>query len=247
VSDQFSLRRLGLLLRNDFKHGYRSWLIVSAALALLAFLTAFFNFPTHDVTAGLYRGFFIATLFTWGLIATSFAFRDLHGRSTNASYLLLPATALEKTAARLLIETVLFVVYLLLFTTVLSLAIEGMTAAAFDARFDPFSPFDRTAWLVLPHYVAVQACFFLGAAWFRRAHYIKTVLALAAIVAALATVGTVIAAALFMGGSWIPNGNFVSFDWVVELAAVGYYFVLPLFCWFVAWLRVQEAEVSHAI
>ena len=34
---------------------------------------------------------------------------------------------------------------------------------------------------------------------------------------------------------------------VIDAAPIAYYFVLPLFCWFVAWLRVTEAQVSHGI
>ena len=53
-----------------------------------------------------YRIFFVAALFAWGTIATSSCFSDMHGRATNTAFLLLPASALEKTVSRLLIYTV---------------------------------------------------------------------------------------------------------------------------------------------
>ena len=55
---------------------------------------------------GFLRALFIATLFAWGTIATSLSFTDLHGRATNTAFLLLPASALEKTVSRLLLSTV---------------------------------------------------------------------------------------------------------------------------------------------
>ena len=36
-------------------------------------------------------------------------------------------------------------------------------------------------------------------------------------------------------------------EWLVDVAPFAYFFVLPLFCWFVAWLRVTETQVSHGI
>jgi hypothetical protein len=36
-------------------------------------------------------------------------------------------------------------------------------------------------------------------------------------------------------------------EWLTQIAKVAYYFALPVFCWFVAWLRVTETQVSHGI
>jgi hypothetical protein len=50
-----------------------------------------------------------------------------------------------------------------------------------------------------------------------------------------------------------PRGWGIGFDfedpiqWLADAAPWAYYVVLPLLCWFVAWLRVTEAQVSHGI
>ena len=95
-----------------------------------------------------YRAFFIAALFTWGTIAASVCFSDLHGRGTNTAFLLLPASALEKTASRLLIYTVGLIAYLLLFTTLLSWVLEGINTLWVGERRDFFSPLDGLGWSV---------------------------------------------------------------------------------------------------
>ena len=41
--------------------------------------------------------------------------------------------------------------------------------------------------------------------------------------------------------------QFPLFDWLGDAAPVAYFYLLPPFCWFVAWLRVSEAQVSHGI
>jgi hypothetical protein len=104
------------------------------------------------------------------------------------------------------------------------------------------------AWILVPHFIVAQALFFLGAAWFRKAHYVKTVGAAAAIVFALCALAVGIAW-LFGAAAWDAGMGFDDgpIDLLVAIAPWAYYFALPAFCWFVAWLRVTETQVSHGI
>jgi hypothetical protein len=252
VSEQLSLQRLLWLLRSDALHHHRSWLVTSGTVALIVALVSLLGAWDRDVGPGFYDRVFIGTLFAWGTIATSQAFVDLHRRGSNMTFLLLPASALEKTVARLLLHTVGMFVYLLLLTTVLSFALEGINAVLFGVRREFFTPLDRTAWWILPHYLAVQGLFFVGAAWFRKAHFVKTVGAVLAIGFGLSFVAATIGWLLGPGGSLFEGRSpapefFGALEWVGETATIAYYFVLPVFCWFVAWLRVTEAQVSHGI
>jgi hypothetical protein len=249
LNDQLSLRRLGFVLRSDLLRSYRAALVISGTAALVALLISLATAYDGSVAPGpnFYRFFFIAALFAWGTIATSVCFSDLHGRATNQAFLLLPASALEKTLSRLLIHTIGLIVYLLVFTTVLSWVAEGINTAAFGVRRAFFSPSDPVAWLMLPHFLVTQALFFLGAAWFRKVQFVKTVGSVVAIVLALSSIGVAIAW-LFGPESW-GDGFHVDdpIDFIVEVAPWAYYGALPLFCWFVAWLRVTETQVSHGI
>jgi hypothetical protein len=252
VNDSFSLSRLVQLVRNDLERNYRAVLIVSATLALLTVIGPLGLVYTRTTTVGFYRFFFIGALFAWGTMATSLAFRDLHGRSTNAAFLLLPATAFEKMLARLLVGTVFLIVYLLLLTSVLSLLGESLELVGRGGN-EWFSPFDGMAWMLIPHYLIVQSVFFLGAAWFRKMHYVKTLLAVALIVTGLS--------AVYAGMGWLgwatwrgaginvdtDDGFYGPMRWLFELAKAGYFVGLPLFCWYVTWLRVKETQVSHGV
>jgi hypothetical protein len=250
VSDQLSWQRLVWVLRNDVMRSYRSVLVISGTAALVALVVSLGigYFGQVGRTELFYRIFFLAALFAWGTIGTSASFSDLHGRATNMAFLLLPASALEKTVSRLLIYTVGLIVYLLVFTTALSWVLEGINVLWLGERREFFSPFDRVAWALLPHFIVTQALFFLGAAWFRKVQFVKTVGTAIAIVIGLSAV----AAALgwMVGPSACMTGNceeFFLFDWVGEAAPVVYRYLLPPFCWFVAWLRVTETQVSHGI
>jgi hypothetical protein len=196
-----------------------------------------------------YRIFFLIALFAWGTLATSECFRDMHSRNTTMGFLLLPASALEKTLSRLLLHTVGLVAYLLVFTTVLSWVAEGLNLLIFDVRRPFFSPFDSLVWMLMPYFICTQAMFFLGAAWFRKLHFVKTVGAAVAIVWGLCAFLVLVTWLLFGSMAWAPNDGdaFLAFDWVPRAALIAYFYVLPPLCWFVAWLRVTELQVSHGI
>jgi hypothetical protein len=250
VNDQLSLRRLGFVLRSDLMRTYRSALLISGTAALVALVVSLFGAYDGDVGGGatFYRIFFIAALFAWGTIATSVCFNDMHGRATNTAFLLLPASALEKTVSRLLIHTVGLVAYLLLLTTLLSWVLEGINTLWIGERRAFFSPLDEVGWMLLPHFLVAQALFFLGAAWFRKVQFVKTVGAVIAIQIGLSVIA--VSLAWMLGPMRCVNANcydFPPFDWVNDAATIAYFYLLPPFCWFVAWLRVGEAQVSHGI
>jgi hypothetical protein len=246
VNERLSLQRFAWLLRNEAWRNYRSWAFVSGTVALLALLLSALGALDGNVGNDFYQTLFIATLFAWGTTATSQVFADLHGRGTNAAFLLLPASALEKTAARLVVHTVALFLYLLVLTSVLSLVLEGINAMLFGVRRELFSPFDRAAWSIAPHYLAVQSLFFLGAAWFRKLQFVKTV---ATVLAIAIGWSLVVAAVALAFRSFTPGQFFLNdpTDWLIDTAPTVYHVVLPIFCWFVAWLRVTEAQVSHGI
>jgi len=249
MGDQLSLRRLALLLRNDALTGYRALLIVSATLAVLIVFGALIGGYNGGGFRTYYDGCFIATLFACGLIGTSLSFRELHDKHRNVSYLLLPASALEKTLARLAFGTVGAIACSLVLVTIISPLAEGLNLAVFGVQNRVFRPFGWLPWTMVGHYVVAQAVFFVGAAWFRKAHFIKTALALHLLVACLAAL-----AALLI---WLLSMKLDSGEYQVDFDPLGnlfqtvwrpiYYAALPLFLWFVAWLRLKEAQVSHGV
>jgi hypothetical protein len=251
VSDQFSLQRFAHVLRNDVLRSLRFALIVSVTAALVMLPISLGGAYDGEVGEGarFYRIFFLIALFAWGTIATSACFSDMHGRSTNAGFLLLPASALEKTLSRLVLHTVGLVLYLLVFTMVLSWALEGLNQYAFGVQRTFFSPFDSLVWFLMPYFICTQALFFLGAAWFRKVHFVKTIGVTVAIALGFCAFAVLVSWLLFGTMGWTNNDGdaFLAFDWVPSTALNVYFFVLPPFCWFVAWLRVTEMQVSHGI
>jgi hypothetical protein len=243
------MQRLAWVLRADVLRNYRSWLVATGTLAMVALVISVFGAYDRDVGNEFYFVLFSVALFGLGPLVTSQVFLDLHGRATNTALLLLPASALEKTLSRLLLATVGFVAYLGVLTTVLSWVLEAINALVFGVSRELYTALEG-AWVILPHYLVVQSLFFLGAAWFRKLHYIKTIGSVLLIACGLGAIAVGIAW-LFGSVFWdegIRVDNFdTPFDLLTNVVKIAYYFALPAFCWFVAWLRVTEAQVSHGI
>jgi hypothetical protein len=78
-------------------------------------------------------------------------------------------------------------------------------------------------------------------------HFVKTVGAVLAIVIGLGTFAVLLIRLLGPRGMGTDLQIDDPIDWIVEVAPWIYFAVLPLLCWFVAWLRVTEAQVKHGV
>ena len=255
MNEHFSIERLWWLLRADFTAGYRSLLTVSATLAGVILIASVISFDPGGGAQDFYVSWFGGMLYIWGVIASSRAFRELHDKTRNEAYLLIPASAIEKTAARLLTVTIGLAVYLLIFTTVVSLLVEGMFLMLPGSGYGLFNPFDALMSPLIPGYFFLQSFFFLGAAWFRRRHFIKTSLALT-----LVGIGLALFIMLTLRLVFAPvdmtdleglvaraAGSYRGLFQTLEALRTVFAIILPLACWTIAWMRVRETQVSDGI
>lgn len=255
MNEHLSIQRLGWLLRADIAAGYRSLLTVSAALAGVILIASLISFDVGDRAQGFFTSWYGGMLFIWGIIASSRAFRELHDKTGNQAYLLLPASALEKTAARLLAVTLGLVVYLLVFTTAVSILVQFVFLLMPGAGYGLFNPLDPQLWPMIGGYFFLQSFFFLGAAWFRSRHFIKTTLVLTVV-----GIGLIVFATLTLNIAFSP-GDIADIEGLIARASGSYRgllrslqivqtiftILLPAACWSIAWLRLTEAQVSDAV
>ena len=255
MNEHFSIERLWWLLRADFTAGYRSLLTVSATLAGVILIASLISFEPGGAAQGFYASWYGGMLYVWGVIASSRAFRELHDKTRNEAYLLIPASAIEKTVTRLLTVTIGLAVYLLIFTTVVSFLVEGVFRLLPGTGYGLFNPLDAQLWPLITGYFFLQSFFFLGSAWFRKRHFIKT-----SLVITLVGIGFALFAFLTLRLVFAP-ADMADLEGLVARAAGSYQgllrtlealrtifaIVLPLACWTIAWLRVRETQVSDGI
>ena len=255
MNEHFSCERLAWLLRADLANGYRSLLTVSATLAAIILIASLISFDSVAASQGFFTSWYGGMLYIWGIVATSRAFAELRDKARNEAYLLIPASAFEKTVARLLAVTVGLSLYLLVFTTVVSLLVGLVHRVLAGTGFGLFDPLDPRLWPVITGYLFLQSFYFVGAAWFARRHLVKTTLAIV-----LAGIGLGVFTLLTMRVVFAPEGladlgnvmpravesfpgllRLLDGLWTVVAA------VLPLACWSIAWLRVRGTQVSDGI
>ena len=255
MKEHFSIERLWWLLRADCTAGYRSVLTVSGTLAGVILIASLVSTPGAGAGQGFFVFWFGALLFVWGTIASSRAFAELHDKTRNVAYLLIPASSIEKTVARLLTVTLGLTAYLLILTGAVSLVVEGVFRLFLGASVGLFNPLDPLAWQLIGAYVFVQSFYFLGAAWFRRRHFMKTTLVLMATGIGLALFVLLTLRVVFAPeGMTDPEiliaralesyqGLLRLFENLLTILTV----LLPVACWSIAWLRVRETQVSDAV
>lgn len=257
LRENFSIQRLWLLIRGDVHNKYRSWLRASIAFAIMILVSGTFfaaiirsdnaNFRLNGQTIGLdiytyfYPIWFAIVLAVMGLLFSGQAFPELHDKTRNESYLLIPASSLEKTLARLFISTVGLVAYLFVFMFLVSVISEILKVLILDQRNPFFNPFTSPIWEVIFLYLFFQSIFFLGAAWFRKLHIVNTVIVLTL----FALLGSLVAEQSLLNSAGTVIYQFWHTSiWVLEQV---FAVLIPITCWTIAWLRIRKTQVSEGI
>ena len=251
MSELFTLNRFLLLVRNEIVTNYRKWLTTSGAIAFGIFVTAvLFGRNNPD----FYLSWYVMLIFIMGIFISSRAFKELHDKTTNESYLLVPSSSLEKTLAKLFIVTVGFVIYLVVFLIVSSVIVETILWLILNRDFSLFNPFSKHLLVFTPLYLFVQSFYFLGAAWFKKMQLAKTTLGLSLVNFGFFLLGLLMIRIFFSSyfANAVDTGLLAElivnlfehpFFWIVKIIGI----LIPPACWFIACKRVEEAQVSDGI
>ena len=257
-----SPRRLFSLLKRDILSNINTTLItfgaVTAVIYLISAITAYNSAPSGQ----LYFTLFTNLLFAGGLIVTSMIFKEMHRKETAQNYLLLPASNFEKFFSRLLISTVGFAMITVIGITAISYLSEGVNTLIFKRHNVLFNPFSKMVWTLMAHYMVAQSIFFLGAVFFRKYHFIKTINVIFLIQISVSIIAAlfvrIVYFDLFDGFFRIGNTSLLfqweklsldasSFTGLLNTLKILYWLVpAPLF-WTIAYFRIKEVEVKNAI
>lgn len=184
MKDFFSYERTLKLIRKDMFSEYKTliiWLssaagivIVFSALNILFSRMQGMGMEYND--SSFYFIFYVIFLFPGGFILTSTMFKDVHDKSRNIYWLMLPGSTFEKMLSRLLISSIIYAVALTLVFPVISLVSELFNQLVFGMRHDFFNPFTKEALRLIPYYFVSQSIFFAGAVSYRKHPFAKTIL-----------------------------------------------------------------------
>ena len=263
----FSPRRIFLLLKRDFVHGYSGVLIAMAAVGGVMLLFSFLSMLGGAGRPEYYTPFFAGLLFLGGFISTSGVFRELHQPGSGPFYLTLPGTLVEKLLSKLLVSGLGFAIATLLFMGGISAVSELINRAVFGKGHGLFNPVAPDNLRAAATYLVVQSMYLLGSIWFRKVAFIKTALAQVILLIGFAIIAGVtfrlVFGSLFTGsGPGSQMGNMFSFNFgsgafitqgsgalqreaqvFSTILRVCFWALLAPFCWVASYFRLRETEV----
>ncbi len=254
-----SLRRIGFLAKISIYTNWRMALISAGAIngliLLLAIVKAIFKSSLN------YMSYLELPLFAAAIITASMAFLDLHNKTKNDDFLLLPASALEKTIVRLVGVSFVVPLFAVIVVTIAALISETVRTLVFGLSFNMFNPFSLEVLTNWKYLIAVQSVFFLGAAWFKKAHAVKTAFSVVVLTIILGLIAVFIFRIVFHQSfhNLFTFSNLSVFNEMSEVESWHYFYsltrilkilflgVFPIFCWVTAWICVKETQSSDGI
>ena len=271
IRTDLSGRRLAAFVRKDLFEGYRSILVIAAAVfgvLLVIYGISMAGGPKIvDGDRTIHSVLFGILLFIGGYVASSRAFREAHDRTRNHDWLMLPSSTLEKLTARLVLTSVGYAAGVVIFYSVFSVVAAGLSSLIFGGHRGLFAPWTREVGLMLANYLVMQSVFLVGAAFFRKNHFVKTVLSLTVIgfvaLILLAVTVRLVFADYFTGME--PSRDLAAFfegfednaGWELNLGRTGrsiattlkvlYWSALAPICWVIAYFRLRETEVKDGV
>jgi hypothetical protein len=214
TNNVFSAGRFGLYIRKHLVDNYRiygmSIIVLTVLLLIMLLLNLSDNFRVEPAMTRLIPLYFIG-MFMTGLIFTSLSFSELANKPQGIDYLLFPASQLEKYFSTLLVTTIGFqLIYHLAFY----LAYLGIDAILVlhkgqHMKNDLYEAFSHGP-LVYFYYIwfFAQAVMLLGAIYFQKYSFIKTVFLFAIFILSLYFLNTAFSY-IFFGMRMVGwNGQF---------------------------------------
>ncbi len=237
--------------------------VVFSGLFLIGFLQALTNNIPLPYNDSGYTELFSNLLFLGGFIMTSITFaQSMYSKSRQHAWLMLPVHAHEKLIEKIIYHALIYPLALILFMTLSTLIIEGVNTLVFGRHALVFTPIDAEIWKMVLHYIILQSVFLLGAAYFRTAHFIKTVLSLIVVAMTLGLLSAFIFRityapyfhTMFQDPFYTDQASLMIsveseplFRVIEVIGKTVYWFLLAPFCWTVTYFRIREVEAKDAV
>ncbi len=236
-NQNFTLRRLGLLIRNDVVTHSRM-IIITFATIFAVLLIFWLIFSPHIILPNNNPVAYAWILFAGGLWLTSYSFKELHHPQRSYHFLTLPASQLEKVFSRLLLTTLIYMAATLILYSLFYFVVSVILFIKTGVFQWLFFPLQKNVMRWIGEYLVLQSIIFLGAVYFRKHAVIKTV-------AWVVLFSIVLFLYIIMLDYFFPIGIFSLYNHVLFLQNIlhfAVYVLLPVYCWILAYIRFTESE-----
>lgn len=179
MQNTFNFNRFSLLFKKHTAGNYKTYLMSTAVLA--GMLLIFIGFSAYGTRRELSHNaqfvIFMNVYFLAGTIFTSTIFAELGDQKRAISALMLPVSHMEKYFVAWLYSLLIFpIIYIVCFYGIAGLVIEIKNSNS-ETKSSLLNVFNKEEkmWVVFPAYIFFHSICFLGAIFFKKLHFIKTV------------------------------------------------------------------------
>ncbi len=249
----FNQDRFGLLFRRQVNLYMKSWIIALIAISgsLIFISLLLMTASSGQVWFETFKTLGVIAFFITGLIFTSNSFSEMGTYSRSLQYITLPATHFEKFAVGWFMSSVIYILFSVVALVFASAFAGLLSLLLFKGEFVVFNPFvTKGAEVILAYFIAHSA-FFLGAAWFRRAAFFKTLLVMIIFNTTINILFVIMAFVIFKPfemlsdaqSFYMPFDAFTKLEPIVRNSVFVYFSLLAIVFTITAWVRFKEREV----
>lgn len=261
-SDVFNWRRFLRLVRADLALN-SGWILPGLAvfLCVMTVGSLFKGFFSDDPPIAPF--FYFIMLSIGGILLASLSFAELGDRKKEHAYLLLPGSAFEKYLSRYILTSWLYVAGSLFVYSVFILAAAGVYPLFHVKQFSISACFKLKLFLYLLYYLMFHPVFFLGAVYFRKHAFLKTLVALLSLPFILMCFQFLLTRILYHDSVFLPENHFRGMFfpflsshwdlWFFDLWAIPWLLnlwlfpAIPPFLLIVGYIRLKEREAVDGV
>ncbi len=248
-SNIFNLNRMYLLTRRHLFSNLTGWLIAFGALSgvLLVISLLVANFQPGSLA--MLTPAYLTIMFIGGYIFTGSIFGELNEPRKATHYLTLPVSVTERLASAWLLTGIMFPLFALLMIFLIIFLANLVMNLTFD--FSPFANLFTGNYVnAFKTYLITQSVFLLGAAYFRKYNFLKTLLVLflffIAFLLITALFGWIFLSHLaetIQSGEAALNIDPVAVRWIPMAANFFYTYLMVPFFLVTTWFSLKERQV----
>ena len=223
---------------------------VSGIIVFILSLTIIFGHVSMN--SNIFLGNIMPSFFIMGYIFTSMVYSELRTPQRGYLFMILPASTLEKLIVPWILSSVLYIIASLFAMFLINILLIGV-AILFSGNHVPlFNPLSPAVLKMFAIYLVTQSVFLLGAIYFKRYHFLKTVLSLFVICMIISFYVGITARLIvfhnFQSISFDNNNmpenvqNFFSYTFTPIIKVLFWGFLAPFFL-LVSYFRLREKEV----
>jgi hypothetical protein len=249
----FNINRFGLLFRRQFLLHSNSWIIalISVAGSIIFFAFMSLLMGRNDGWLSVFNVFGVIAFFVTGLVFASLSFSEMGTYTRSLQFVTLPASRLEKFLAAWLMTSVFYFVAATIMLVVSSAFVGMLSVLIFKGNFMMFQPFTLKYGETALAYFIAHSIFFLGATWFRKAAFFKTLLTMF-VVNIITQVWWFLWIVIIINpfrlvankdNLYLPFDQFSIMEPMIKNTLIGSFVTLAVIFLITAWIRFKEREV----